>query len=242
MISPLEIRQHTFKKSLRGYDVDEVKAFLNSLSQVWEQVQTDNKSLKMELQQTKDSLQSFKEMESILHKTLLQAEQSTKAAIESAKRDAELKIQEAEQNADQILQHAQLDSEMKQQETEQKIAAMLTKAYDERSRIEQEINELIHRRNDILHQLDLFLKSQLRRLDSFETSEVVHLQDDEEHRHRSSQSLPEPPPRRESPPPRPAPAAPASQSEAPPDKSFFEDALRQKQEASNLINAIADEL
>ena len=34
-ITPLEIRQKEFEKGFRGYDNDEVSAFLNSLSIEW---------------------------------------------------------------------------------------------------------------------------------------------------------------------------------------------------------------
>ena len=37
-ITPLEIRQKNFEKKLRGYDKDEVSAFLLSLSNEWERL------------------------------------------------------------------------------------------------------------------------------------------------------------------------------------------------------------
>ena len=37
-ITPLEIRQKTFEKNIRGFDKDEVNAFLISLSSEWEKL------------------------------------------------------------------------------------------------------------------------------------------------------------------------------------------------------------
>ena len=45
-ITPLEIRQKTFERTLRGYDKDEVNAFLLSLSQEWERNSDEIKELK----------------------------------------------------------------------------------------------------------------------------------------------------------------------------------------------------
>ena len=44
-ITPLEIRQKAFEKNFRGYNQDEVNAFLQTLSQEWERVGDENKEL-----------------------------------------------------------------------------------------------------------------------------------------------------------------------------------------------------
>jgi len=132
MITPLEIRQHSFpKKTLGGYDIEEVRAFLQNISQEWEKVLEENRKMKGDLDKTKSSLEHYKEMETILHKTMLQAEQSSKSTLENAKKDAELKIQEAEYKANEILSSIQAD----------------------KRQLEREIHELVARRNDILQQL-----------------------------------------------------------------------------------------
>ena len=40
-ITPIEIRQKTFEKVFRGYDKEEVQAFLQSLSQEWERLNAE---------------------------------------------------------------------------------------------------------------------------------------------------------------------------------------------------------
>ena len=42
-ITPLEIRQKTFEKVFRGYEKDEVNAYLQSLSMEWERMLDENK-------------------------------------------------------------------------------------------------------------------------------------------------------------------------------------------------------
>ena len=50
-ITPLEIRQKTFEKKLRGFDKDEVNAFLLSMSNEWERILDENKELRIKLDQ-----------------------------------------------------------------------------------------------------------------------------------------------------------------------------------------------
>lgn len=175
MITPVDIRNHQFGRSLRGFDPEDVKAFLHSLSNEWETVLVENKTLKIELEKTKETLNGYKEMESMLHRTLMQAEQSSRLVNENAQREAELKVMEAEQQANQLIQSASLESELKMQEAEQRSLHIINRSYDERSRIEMEINQLMHRRNEILNQLNLYLNAQLERIKSFQKEETVQL-------------------------------------------------------------------
>lgn len=146
MITPLDIRQQTFKKSLRGFDADEVKQFLTTLSLEWEKLNGELKQVKAELQATRANLDSLKQVETVLHKTLLQAEQTSKTTIENATKDAELKMREAEAKSSELVRQAMT----------------------ERSKIEMEINELLTRRNEVLEQLRGFLTGQQERLSRFE--------------------------------------------------------------------------
>ena len=73
-ITPLEIRQKSFEKKLRGYDKDEVNAFLLSLSQEWEQVQDQLKELKIKFQNAENEIKQLREVENSLFKTLKTAE------------------------------------------------------------------------------------------------------------------------------------------------------------------------
>jgi cell division initiation protein len=150
MITPIEIRQHSFKKVLRGYDKDEVAAFLNSVSMEWERFLEDHRRTKIELDKTTASLDNLRQVETALHKTLLQAEETSKTTMEHAKRDAELKLAEADSKAKEIVK----------------------RAIEERSRVEMQINELISRRNEILQQLKSYLQAQTERLQTFEEKEM----------------------------------------------------------------------
>ncbi|MDX2250382.1 MAG: DivIVA domain-containing protein [Bacteroidia bacterium] len=150
MITPIEIRQHTFKKTLRGFDKEEVQAFLVALSQEWEQQQEKYRSLKEEMEKIQASYQTLKEVEDMLHRTLMQAEQSSRDTIENARQKAELRLREAESRAHEIVK----------------------KGIEDRNTLQKEIEEFARRRDQILTQLRVFLKTQLDRLESFEMAEL----------------------------------------------------------------------
>ncbi|MEZ4773493.1 MAG: DivIVA domain-containing protein [Bacteroidia bacterium] len=150
MITPIEIRQHTFKKALRGFDKDEVQAFLVALSQEWEQQQDKYRALREEMDKVQASYQTLKEVEDMLHRTLMQAEQSSRDTVENARQKAELRIREAESRAHEIVK----------------------KGIEDRNTLQREIEEFARRRDQILTQLRVFLKTQLDRLESFELAEL----------------------------------------------------------------------
>jgi cell division initiation protein len=150
MITPQEIRQHTFKKALRGYDKEEVEAFLQALAQEWAQQLESYQQVKEELERTKASYRTLKEVEDMLHRTLMQAEQSARDTVENARQKAELKIREAEARAQDILR----------------------KGVDDRNSVQREITELVRRRDQVFSQMQIFLQTQLERMQDFERMEL----------------------------------------------------------------------
>ncbi len=105
-VSPFSIKKQEFKKSLRGYDKEEVQAFLDKLADEFESVIKENDSLKKELEQATSRLSEFRKIEKNLQDTLLRAQESTTKSIESTKKQASLMIKEAEIKSSQILEKA----------------------------------------------------------------------------------------------------------------------------------------
>lgn len=105
-ITPLEIRQKTFEKNFRGYDKDEVEAYLLSLSQEWERQQEAIRELRVRLELAEKEVQKLREVESSLFKTLKTAEDTGSNLIAQAQQKAELALGEAKLKAEQIMQEA----------------------------------------------------------------------------------------------------------------------------------------
>ncbi len=105
-VTPLEIRQKTFERTLRGYDKDEVNAFLQSLSQEWERMNDECKELKLKLDACEREVAKLREVEGTLFKTLKTAEDTGANVIEQANKAAELHLREAQMSAEAILNDA----------------------------------------------------------------------------------------------------------------------------------------
>lgn len=105
-VSPLSIKKQEFKKTLRGYDIEEVHAFLDNLSDEFERLVNDNDKLKEELDEAKNQIVEFRRIEKNLQDTLLKAHESSSKSIESAKKQTNLMIKEAEIKAAQIIDKA----------------------------------------------------------------------------------------------------------------------------------------
>ncbi|MDZ7859065.1 MAG: DivIVA domain-containing protein [Candidatus Krumholzibacteriota bacterium] len=99
-ITPLDIRRQEFKKSMRGFDPDEVSAFLNTVAEEYEAALNDNKGLREHIVNLKARVDEFKSMETNLRNTLLTAQQLTSDAKENARHEAGLILREAEVEAE----------------------------------------------------------------------------------------------------------------------------------------------
>ena len=137
-ISPIDIRQHTFEKGFRGYDIDEVNAFLNSLSQEWERVMSENKMLKMQLEIAEKELNKLRDVEMTLFRTLKTAEDTSTQITEQANRAAEKYLEESRRKTDETIA-----------ETKRKASMIVQDAENEAKYIREEIiNELKNQERD----------------------------------------------------------------------------------------------
>lgn len=103
---PMEIQQMSFPVVKKGYDPEEVKAFLLSLSEQLEYLLKEREELKSQVQNLTQQVNEFMKREQILKDTLLTAQKMSKEIKEQAEREAELIIKEAELSAEKISQQA----------------------------------------------------------------------------------------------------------------------------------------
>ncbi len=137
-ISPIDIRQHTFEKGFRGYDIDDVNAFLNSLSQEWERVMNENKMLKMQLEIAEKELNKLRDVEMTLFRTLKTAEDTSTQITEQANKAAEKYLEESRRRTDEAIA-----------ETKRKAAMIVQDAENEAKYVREEIiNELKNQERD----------------------------------------------------------------------------------------------
>jgi cell division initiation protein len=106
-ITPLDIQQKQFPMKFRGFDVEEVYAFLEVIREEMEDLLRDNATLKETVQRLENQTKDHKDMETTLRETLLTAQQLVDEYKTNARKEAELVVKEAELKADDILKEAQ---------------------------------------------------------------------------------------------------------------------------------------
>jgi cell division initiation protein len=111
MLSALDIKKKEFEQKMRGYDVDEVRKFMEEASGEFDSLIRDNISLEDELEETKKRLVHYLGLESTLEKTLLAAQQTAIKMEEQAKKEAELILQEARLERDKMLKDIPVEIE-----------------------------------------------------------------------------------------------------------------------------------
>ncbi|GAB5527987.1 MAG: hypothetical protein Roseis2KO_58590 [Roseivirga sp.] len=136
-ITPLEIRQKVFEKAFRGYDKEEVAAFLNSLSIEWEKLNDQSKELKYKLEASEKEVQKLREVENSLFKTLKTAEDTGANMIEQATKTAELHMKETEMNADALMSEAKSRAKSIIEDAENRAKMIVDDMEDEIRQLEQ---------------------------------------------------------------------------------------------------------
>lgn len=106
-ITPLDIQQKQFPVKLRGFDVEEVYAFLEVIREEMEDLLRENASLKEQAHKTEAQIQDFRNMEDTLRETLMTAQQMVDDYKTNARKGAEVLIKEAEQRAEAIMRESQ---------------------------------------------------------------------------------------------------------------------------------------
>lgn len=106
-ITPLDIQQKQFPMKIRGFDVEEVYAFLEVIREEMEDLLRENASLKESVQRLENQLKEHRDMETTLKETLMTAQQMVEDYKTNARKEAELVVKEAELRSDSVLKEAQ---------------------------------------------------------------------------------------------------------------------------------------
>jgi cell division initiation protein len=103
---PTDIKTHEFTKSRKGYDADEVKAFLEKIADEVEDLVNENETLLDKTEELKTSLDEYKKIEKDLQTKILNVQNSSAKSIETAKNQADMMLKEAELKAARIIEKA----------------------------------------------------------------------------------------------------------------------------------------
>lgn len=152
-ITPLEIRQKTFEKNFRGYEKEEVHAFLITLSQEWERVVDENKELKFKYESTEREIQKLREVESSLYKTLKTAEDTGASVIDQARKAADLHLRESQLKAEQMMNEAKTKAKDTIEESEVRAKQIIADMEDRVKALIEQYKKMESTRDDMISEL-----------------------------------------------------------------------------------------
>lgn len=164
-ITPLEIRQKTFEKHFRGYDKDEVNAFLLTLSQEWERLVDEGKELKIKLEAAEREVTKLREVESSLFKTLKTAEDTGANVIEQARQAADLHLRESQLKADAMVNEAKMMANNIMDEAEQRAKQVLAEMEERLRAMVESYKKLESSRDDLLLELKRISQDNIERVE-----------------------------------------------------------------------------
>ena len=138
-LTPEEIQTQQFHARFRGFDVDEVDAFLEKVAEHYLLLTTDNQKLQERIDEFEKEMSQFKSQEKTFQNAFLSAQKIAEEMQEKSRQDAEDLLNSSRDEAERI-----------QAEAEERVASL-----------EQEVERLQGKKDEILAELRQFLQFQL---------------------------------------------------------------------------------
>ncbi|HVD98041.1 MAG TPA: DivIVA domain-containing protein [Cytophagaceae bacterium] len=167
-ISPIEIRKKDFEKAFRGYEKEEVDAFLQSLSQEWEKVLEENREHQKKIEALEKEVARMRDVEATLYKTLKTAEDTSSNIIEQSNKAAELHVREAQMNAEALLNEARGKARAMIEDAELEVKNILDDLQIDAKNIEREYNYIDTQKEYLLDEIKNYVKDTLDKVQKHE--------------------------------------------------------------------------
>ena len=96
MITPLDIQNKEFKKSVMGYNTKDVDAYLDFINTDYEKLYRESVELKDKIGMLSDQIRQYNNLEETLKNTLVVAQSTADEVTQTARKRADLIVEEAE--------------------------------------------------------------------------------------------------------------------------------------------------
>lgn len=149
-ITPLEIKQQQFEKSLRGYDVADVQAFLTLVSNEYEHLLTKNKELEEQIEKLSERVKHYERVEEALHETLQTTKESVGQKMDNARLEAKNLVDKARLEAESVIKEANY----------------------EKTNIRQSILRLLDKRDEIIAGISSYLQNTSAAVQKFKDDDM----------------------------------------------------------------------
>lgn len=105
-LTPLDIQKQTFSRAFKGFNADEVRAYLHLVAEEIERLVRDVDRLSRENAMMREDLDDHSQRERILKDTLLSAQKVSEDVKANARKEAELIVKDAELVAERVVAQA----------------------------------------------------------------------------------------------------------------------------------------
>lgn len=166
-ITPLEIRQKSFEKVFRGYDKEEVAAFLQVLSDEWIKSNEEKKALEIKLESAEKEITKLREVETSLYKTLKTAEDTGASMIEQANKAAELQLKETQIKSESILREARAKANLIVENSEKRAKEIIGRMLSEIKILENNFTAALNLKENLIADLTNLSSATLERAQKF---------------------------------------------------------------------------
>lgn len=157
-----QINNQEFSTKMRGYNQDEVRKFIQEVSQTVQELTEENHALKENIKADEGKLKYFTELKDSLNKSILVAQEAADKVKTNAKREADIMIREAQKQATDIVSEA----------NEKSNQVIETSAEDTR-KLTTETNDLKKQTRIFRQRLQVMLESQLEVVKSDEWDKLL---------------------------------------------------------------------
>ena len=145
-VTPLDILQRQFRESRKGYEQDEVRAFLDQVRETLEEVLRENQRLREEGLRKDADIAQMRDAESDLKQTLTLARRVAEDMERGARREADVLLGEARLEAEKILMSATDEHRSLQED--------LMRLRGSRARLSAELRAVVTTHARILDEID----------------------------------------------------------------------------------------
>ncbi len=105
-LTPLDIRKQDFGRQMRGFDVEEVRSFLDLIAEQFEAIRAERDELAKRAEFHEAKLKEYQKMEATLQDAMMNAQKAGRNAEQESSKRSELLEQNARLEADRIIHDA----------------------------------------------------------------------------------------------------------------------------------------
>ena len=157
-----DINEQQFSTKMRGFNQDEVRRFIEQVSQTVQELTEGNHALKETVKADEGKLKYFSELKDSLNKSILVAQEAADKVKNNAKREADIMVREAQKQATDIVSEAN-----------EKANQVIEQSTQETRKLTTETNDLKKQTRIFRQRLQVMLESQLEVVKSDEWGKLL---------------------------------------------------------------------